>query len=88
MAWFRFRPNQRSKLQSRPRPKLPLLIAHSRVTEQVACSKSNQSRDSFSVCVEQTTIKATCLTFFWQINPKKIPLSLFYFFGEKEKETT
>jgi hypothetical protein len=37
---------------------------------------------------EQTTIKATCLTFFWQINPKKIPLSLFYFFGEKEKETT
>jgi hypothetical protein len=84
MAWFRFRPNQRSKLQSRPRPKLPLLIAHSRVTEQVACSKSNQSIRSH----EQTTIKATCLTFFWQINPKKIPLSLFYFFGEKEKETT
>jgi hypothetical protein len=37
---------------------------------------------------EQTTIKATCLSFFWHINPKKIPLSLIYFFGEKEKETT
>jgi hypothetical protein len=32
---------------------------------------------------EQTTIKATCLSFFWQINPKKI---LSFIFSEKKKK--
>jgi hypothetical protein len=45
---------------------------------------ANQTQsESFS---RTNTYQGNLSLFFWQINPKKFPLSLFYFFGEKEKE--
>ena len=82
MAWFRFRPNQRSKLQSRPRPKLPLLIAHSRVTEQVACSKSNPIR----IVLTNKHLSRQPVSLFLANQPQKIPsLSLLFFWRKRKR---